>query len=818
MAVNDLYINIPNSGSPRWKNPVTTFANLPATGNVNGDVRVTLDSSDIYEWNGTTWVLIAGPTGAGPAFGIIQTDHGTYPHATVSTDVLTLTSSDSSITITGTAGTDTVNLIVGPYYSNFVASKGQPNGLATLDASGLVPASEIPPLAINHTYVVSSQAAMLALPANVGDVAVRTDVNETFILQSEPATTVGNWIQIIGNYIIALTGDVSATGPGTVAATIEAIQGNTVSGTTGTGNVVFSASPTFTGQLSSANGSASAPTYSFTSSTGTGVYSSASNTLDFATNGTNNWRIDATGNLITPTNNTYNIGDSLFATSPKGLYVNASVTFPAITGLTGQGASVSLTYNQATYALASVASAGTPSIKFLRSGGTVSSPLAVTSGMNLGSIGVGGAYSSTSMNVINPGVTGAPWLLVATENYTSTTTRGYKQIFGTYGNASAGGHSVLTLDQDGTAIFSFNVQLTNLTASTLLGSDASKNIISATVSSPLTYTANTLAITQSTTSTDGYLSSTDWNIFNNKQSALTFGNLTDAGTDGITVTGGTGAVIGSGTSLSQHVADSTHNGYLASGDFNTFSAKLTSALTSAHIFVGNGSNVATDVAASGDLTLANTGAFTIANNVVTNAKLDQMPTLTLKGNNTGGTANAADLTVSQVNTMLGDVTTVGAFSGSSEPNGAVIAGNTITFGPADASNPGMVSTGTQTFAGNKTFTGNIIEGNYIVTPLFNAIGNSGASYTVDLSLAAMQSITLNNATVTISFSNPQSGAAYCLELIQDGSGSRVPTITGMKYPYGIVPTFSTAASANDVITFIYDGTNYIMIGLTVGAA
>lgn len=51
------------------------------------------------------------------------------------------------------------------------------------------------------------------------------------------------------------------------------------------------------------------------------------------------------------------------------------------------------------------------------------------------------------------------------------------------------------------------------------------------------------------------------------------GNLTDAGTDGITVTGGTGAVIGSGTSLSQHVADTTHNGYLSSTDWNTFNGK-----------------------------------------------------------------------------------------------------------------------------------------------------------------------------------------------------------------------------------------------------
>lgn len=44
-------------------------------------------------------------------------------------------------------------------------------------------------------------------------------------------------------------------------------------------------------------------------------------------------------------------------------------------------------------------------------------------------------------------------------------------------------------------------------------------------------------------------------------------------------------------------------------------------LTAAHLLVGNGSNVATDVAASGDVTLANTGAFTIANLAVTNAKI-----------------------------------------------------------------------------------------------------------------------------------------------------------------------------------------------------
>lgn len=48
----------------------------------------------------------------------------------------------------------------------------------------------------------------------------------------------------------------------------------------------------------------------------------------------------------------------------------------------------------------------------------------------------------------------------------------------------------------------------------------------------------------------------------------------------------------------------------------------TSSLTNTHIFVGNASNVATDVAASGDLTLANTGAFTIVSNAITTSKIN----------------------------------------------------------------------------------------------------------------------------------------------------------------------------------------------------
>jgi len=58
-------------------------------------------------------------------------------------------------------------------------------------------------------------------------------------------------------------------------------------------------------------------------------------------------------------------------------------------------------------------------------------------------------------------------------------------------------------------------------------------------------------------------------------------------------------------------------------------------------------------ALTGDVTAPkNSNTTTIANNAVTNAKAAQMPANTIKGNNTGSTANASDLTPAQVRTLI----------------------------------------------------------------------------------------------------------------------------------------------------------------------
>ncbi|MGF3093570.1 hypothetical protein [Cronobacter sakazakii] len=68
--------------------------------------------------------------------------------------------------------------------------------VAILDSEGKVPVSMIPAIAITQPFVVSSQAAMLALDAQVGDVAKRTDKGFSFILSAEPASTLSNWVQL----------------------------------------------------------------------------------------------------------------------------------------------------------------------------------------------------------------------------------------------------------------------------------------------------------------------------------------------------------------------------------------------------------------------------------------------------------------------------------------------------------------------------------------------------------------------------------------------------------------------------------------------
>lgn len=121
-------------------------------------------------------------------------------------------------------------------------------------------------------------------------------------------------------------------------------------------------------------------------------------------------------------------------------------------------------------------------------------------------------------------------------------------------------------------------------------------------------TTPTLSLTLQTASTSqsGQLSSTDWNTFNSKQAALN----------------GTGFVKVTGTTVSYD-----NSTYLTGNQTITISG---------------------DVSGSGATSISTT----LGNNVVTNAKLTQVPTATFKGRITASTGNVEDLTATQATSLL----------------------------------------------------------------------------------------------------------------------------------------------------------------------
>lgn len=86
-----------------------------------------------------------------------------------------------------------------------VSGLGNAAGLSTgtgvgnvvvVGSDGKISPDIMPDLAITDTFVVENEAAMLALTAQRGDVAIRSDTSKTFILKATPASTLANWQEL----------------------------------------------------------------------------------------------------------------------------------------------------------------------------------------------------------------------------------------------------------------------------------------------------------------------------------------------------------------------------------------------------------------------------------------------------------------------------------------------------------------------------------------------------------------------------------------------------------------------------------------------
>jgi hypothetical protein len=101
-------------------------------------------------------------------------------------------------------------------------NRGAVNGYAPLDANGKIPSGYLSSLSVIDVFIVTSEAEMLALEANAGDIAVRQDINAQLILQQVPATSIDNWVQLVSQASVTsingqtgivdlTTGDISET-------------------------------------------------------------------------------------------------------------------------------------------------------------------------------------------------------------------------------------------------------------------------------------------------------------------------------------------------------------------------------------------------------------------------------------------------------------------------------------------------------------------------------------------------------------------------------------------------------------------------------
>lgn len=77
------------------------------------------------------------------------------------------------------------------------ANKNIANGYAGLGSDGKLFSNQLPSITITDTFVVGSQAAMLALTAETGDVAVRTDLNKSYILKGTDPAVLANWQELL---------------------------------------------------------------------------------------------------------------------------------------------------------------------------------------------------------------------------------------------------------------------------------------------------------------------------------------------------------------------------------------------------------------------------------------------------------------------------------------------------------------------------------------------------------------------------------------------------------------------------------------------
>jgi hypothetical protein len=316
----------------------------------------------------------------------------------------------------------------------------------------------------------------------------------------------------------------------------------------------------------------------------------------------------------------------------------------------------------------------------------------------------------------------------------------------------------------------------------------SRNALS--VISPLVYDATTgvFSITASGNSSSGYLTSSDWNTFNNKLGA--FGaqiqNQVYASPDGTTGSPSFRSLVANDIPvLNQNTTGTAAN---ITATINNSLQSLTALNTIGTINTGiwHGSNISPQYGGTG----INNGSKTIS----LGGNLTTANTLTFVGNYTSTLTMTGNTSV-----ILPTTGTLVTLAGTE-----TLTNKTLTSPVLTTPNIGA-ATAISVTSGTINSTSDITAKRFVLTN--NSISSS-TSTNLDLSSGNVITINMTSNINTLNLNNPSVGT-YLIKFVQDAIGSRTITFpSAWKWAGGITPLLTTTANKLDIVTLIYDGTNF----------